>query len=327
MKSLLLSCSVFCVATFVANTAKAEESERDLSVRLDTLREESHDAIASPHPDIAWIKRLDGKIKQLEETLKGQHTQSTSYADQQEEQPWPVSPRVLYGIDPAVYTPPPYPPLTSTPAKPPSGGFRKIAAKQTDTTPPQDLTQPPNPPKGDGDSTPKSGCSDDATLCFGGLHLGPAAAYTIGGKKNVNTAQLEGNVVRVTDGTKGDLGVWAESHVFFTGFGPKRDNDIKHEFGVGLFGALQVANSGGTVNAGAAGLMLGAYAGQDQALNLSAGWSITKVKTLGDGLSEGSPLPTGVTSVYTKTALSSAPMVMLSYSWNLSSPSPSPSGK
>jgi hypothetical protein len=152
-----------------------------------------------------------------------------------------------------------------------------------------------------------------------GLGFGVALGSSFRGSTDIISTTLENNVIRVTDGDKTSLGFWLETHYFFgldDGVTAKDGSKI-HKYGLGPFVAAQASSDNKVIKSLGLGVMLGLRRTENStnSFNIGVGYAATQINVLTDGLTVNEVLPSGVTTVNTKTKIVGAPFVITSFAF------------
>lgn len=146
---------------------------------------------------------------------------------------------------------------------------------------------------------------------FAGINFGVGMALTFKhGKDRIDNASIEGGVVRVNKEHNRQPKLMLETHYFFK---------PKESIGIGPFLGIEPDSTGGNViGSYALGVMLGLKREGEtkSSWNIGVGYIVnTNVKVLGDGIEEGSPLPTGETNIRYKEVNQPGWLIMAAFSW------------
>ena len=139
---------------------------------------------------------------------------------------------------------------------------------------------------------------------FAGLNLGVglSATYDLGENDRVSEAVVVGGLVRVTNQDNVRARIMLESHYFFTPSGNflgLENTPDSPKWGLGPFVAVQ-PGSNEIIEAIGAGIMLGFRRNNDSSNSFNIGVGIAfdpNTRTLGAGIVDGQPLPSGETAV------------------------------
>lgn len=158
---------------------------------------------------------------------------------------------------------------------------------------------------------------------FYGIKFGIGFALTFKhGEDRIYSAIVDGNgIVRVDKEANREPKVMLETHYFRKW--EKASKFLGRPCGIGPFFGIQPDNSnGGLIGAYALGVMLGLKHNNDPEEKDSRSWNIgvayvvnTGVRTLGDGLEQGKPLPEGETQIRYKEINQPGWLVMISFAF------------
>ena len=153
---------------------------------------------------------------------------------------------------------------------------------------------------------------------FAGLDFGVgiSVSFDLGGEKRISDAELVGGVVRVSKSNDVRARVMLESHYFFLPSGRFLNVD-SGMWGIGPFIALQ-PGSDDIIEAAAMGVMMGFRRGEGKAesFNIGAGLIVDpSVRTLGDGIVAGQPLPNGEAVIRYKETDQLGAVILASFSF------------
>ncbi len=149
---------------------------------------------------------------------------------------------------------------------------------------------------------------------FAGINFGVGLALSFKyGEDRVDDASVEAGVVRVNKEHNRQAKIMLETHYFF----PFKIAD--HTIGLGPFLGVEPDSSGGSLIGAYA---LGGMVGFKRSGETKSSWNIgvaycvnTNVKTLGDGIEEGQPLPNGESEIRYKEINQPGWLIMTSFSW------------
>lgn len=159
---------------------------------------------------------------------------------------------------------------------------------------------------------------EEAKDKFAGLDFGVgiSVSFDLGGEQRISDAEVVGGVVRVTKSNDVRARVMLESHYFFLPDGEFL-NVASGMWGIGPFIALQ-PGSDDIIEAAAMGVMMGFRrgAGKSESFNIGLGLIVDpSVRTLGDGIVAGQPLPNGETAVRYKETDQLGAVILASFSF------------
>lgn len=173
---------------------------------------------------------------------------------------------------------------------------------------------------------------DTTGLDFDSLGFGAGFGIMTLNKRNIKTAEIENDIVRVTKREDHTKSVWLESHYListrwsdyimhgpFLALQVGSDNTVFDSYGLGWMISfqrekIQKASTAPSTKDGGDSGDSGDSSGDKTAFNIGVAFATTNVQVLGDGIVENAQIPTGVQNVRFRTENAYGLLVMVSFS-------------